>query len=108
MRRCYLTALLLIAVGPVATWAQLPPKTTSDLAANAALQYWQAFSQMPADKEHEKLLDQWQKAPLDDAAVQRLIAGSHQSLLYLQRGAALKACDWGLDYNDGISLLLPH
>jgi hypothetical protein len=114
------TALLL---GLVVLWswpvqAQTPkaeqpkvqtPHAESDLAANAAVQYWQAFAQMPAlDKEQEKILAQWNTVSLDDPAVQKLIADSHPSLLYLHRGAKLERCDWGLDYGDGISLLLPH
>jgi hypothetical protein len=97
-------------------WAQedVPPGSTP-LAANAAVQYWQAIAQMPAlDKDQEKLLLEdwndvaaWQSIPLDPAA-QKLIADSHNSLLYLHRGARLKRCDWGLDYRDGISLLMPH
>jgi hypothetical protein len=30
------------------------------------------------------------------------------SLKYLRRGAALPRCDWSLDYEDGVGLLLPH
>src|SRR5436305_10181793 len=30
------------------------------------------------------------------------------SVQYLRRGAKLRRCDWGLDYNDGLGLLLPH
>lgn len=92
----------------------VPPGSTP-LAANAALQYWQAIAQMPAlDKDQEKLLLEdwndvagWHKIPLDPTS-QKLIADSHNSLLYLHRGARLKQCDWGLDYRDGISLLMPH
>jgi hypothetical protein len=40
--------------------------------------------------------------------VAKLRAAAHQSLNFLHRGAALKNCDWGLDYNDGISMLMPH
>jgi hypothetical protein len=28
--------------------------------------------------------------------------------MYLHRGAKLRKCDWGLDYRDGVSMLLPH
>jgi hypothetical protein len=81
---------------------------TRDPAANAALQYWKAFSFMPTlDKDQEKLLDDWSKAPLDDAAT-KLIADSQNSLMFLHRAANAPYCDWGLDYNDGMSLLLPH
>jgi hypothetical protein len=59
------------------------------------------------DKEQEKLLEQWDKAPLDAAAL-KLINASRNSLLYLHRAAKMPRCDWGLDYDDGIMLLLPH
>jgi hypothetical protein len=80
----------------------------NDLAANAALQYWQAFALMPPlDKDQEKLLADWNKVPLDAAAL-KLTAASEESQRYLLRGAKFRACDWGLDYEDGIGLLLPH
>ena len=28
--------------------------------------------------------------------------------MYLHRGAKLPRCDWSLDYEDGVSLRLPH
>lgn len=91
----------------VVVWGQDKDSDT-DLAANAAIQYWQAFAQMPKlDAEQEKMLEQWNAIPLD-AAAQKLIDASHSSLMYLHRGAQLKRCDWGLDYNDGISLMMPH
>ena len=91
------------------------PAGGTELAANAAIQYWQAIAQMPSlDKDQEKLLledwnnpEAWHKIPLDPEA-QKLIAASQNSLMYLHRGAKLKRCDWGLDYGDGISLLMPH
>src|SRR5439155_12326489 len=75
--------------------------------ANAALKYWQAFTQMNFTKEQEKLLEEWSKAPLD-AATDKLLDSAKMALLYLHRGAKLDACDWGLDYEDGPGLLLPH
>ncbi len=103
-----------LAASRVGAEESIPPGSTP-LAANAAVQYWQAIVQMPAlDKDQEKLLLQdwnnveaWHKIPLNPAA-QKLVADSHGSLLYLYRGARLKQCDWGLDYRDGISLLMPH
>ena len=75
---------------------------------NAAMKYWQAFGLMPSlDKDQEKLLHDWEKAPLDAPAV-KLIEQSKNSLDYLHRGARLTRCDWALDYQDGIGLLLPH
>jgi hypothetical protein len=85
------------------------PDARSDLAENAAIQYWQAFAQMPTlNKDDEKILAEWNTVAIDGPAVQRLIAGSHASLMYLHRAAKLKRCDWGLDYSDGIAMMIPH
>jgi hypothetical protein len=79
-----------------------------DLGANAAMKYWQAFALLPIlDKDQEKLLEQWNKVPLD-AAAQKLIDKSRISRVYLHRGAKLQRCDWSLDYEDGIFLRLPY
>jgi hypothetical protein len=105
----YPTLLLALAFAAnSAARAQVPDGRT-ELAANAALQYWQAFSQMPAlDKDQEKLLSEYSSVSLNDPAVNKLLDASQTSLMYLHRGAALPSCDWGLDYNDGISMLMPH
>jgi hypothetical protein len=100
-----LLSLSLLQPGPAAAQA---PDVRPDLAANAALKYWEAFALMPTlDKEQEQLLGDWSKAPLDAAAL-RLISASEKSRLYLHRGARLRRCDWSLDYQDGMELLLPY
>jgi hypothetical protein len=108
-----LAALAAVAALPPVAIGQTVPGQT-ELGANAALQYWQAFAQMPnLDKEQEKLLqdwnnvDQWQKLPLHPEA-QKLVDASHSSLMMLHRGWKQPRCDWGLDYGDGMSLMLPH
>jgi len=99
---------LLLPLALLASAAAQAPDAKSGPPANAALMYWQAFALMPAlDKNQERLLEEWDKVPLD-AAVRALLAKSHSSLMYLHRGAKLKHCDWGLDYNDGISMHMPH
>jgi hypothetical protein len=76
---------------------------------NAALQYWQAFSQMPAlDEKREKLLGEWPTVSLDDPEVKKMLGESHSAMKFLRRGALCSDCDWGLEYGDGIGLLLPH
>jgi hypothetical protein len=101
-----LVSVLALEIPPAS--AQVPDGRT-ELATNAALQYWQAFSQLPTlSKEQEKLLAELQTASIDDPAVNKLLDVSQQSLMFLHRGAQLKKCEWGLDYNDGISMLMPH
>ncbi len=102
-------ALLWLSPAAVLTAQEANPGAATDLAANAAIQYWQAFSQMPTlDKDQEKLLAEWSTVSLADPAVQKLIADSQISLMYLHRAAKLERCDWGLDFGDGIGMLMPH
>src|SRR5262245_50900912 len=75
--------------------------------ANAALQYYQAFLPWRPDAEQEKLLAEWNTVPLDDKA-RRLVETNQFTLMYLQRGAKLARCDWGLNYDDGPTLLMQH
>jgi hypothetical protein len=79
-----------------------------DLGANAAMKYWEGFALLPPlNSDQERLLEDWQKAPLDGPALD-LIKRSETSRLYLHRGAKLTRCDWSLDYDDGIRLVMPH
>src|SRR5688572_16792276 len=94
-------SLVLLPIGLVVVLSSLaaaqPAESQTDLGANAALQYWQAFSHLPAsDAAQEKVLSEWATISLDDPAVKKLLAGSHTSLMYLRRGAKMQRCDWGL------------
>jgi hypothetical protein len=81
----------------------------SELGPNAALQYWQAFAQLPAlSDDEQKILDEWSTVSLKDPAVEKLATEARASMMYLHRAARLERCDWGLDYDDGVSLLLLH
>jgi hypothetical protein len=103
-------ALLLGTLGlTAAAPAPAQPPGQPDLAANAALKYWQGFAQLPAlDEQQRKQLGDWEKLSPD--AAHRLLSatGVEKSLQYLHRGARLPRCDWSLDYEDGIGLLLPQ
>jgi hypothetical protein len=96
--------LLVIAAVPVAA----QPRVQPDLSANAAMKYWQGFAKLPPrdDAQQERLRD-WRTTPVD-AAVRKLVGETDPSFLYLRRGATLPRCDWSLDYEDGVGLLLPH
>jgi hypothetical protein len=88
--------------------ALLAPAAAQTPNTNAALKYWQAFGLLPAlDKDQEKIVEDWSKVPLD-AAARKMIDQSRNSVQYLHRGAKLDRCDWAPDYEDGVSLLLPH
>jgi hypothetical protein len=103
MRLLFVVPLVGLALGAPAS-AQAPARSDT----NAALKYWTAFGLLPVlDKDQEKIVQEWDKVPLDDAAF-KVIEQSKNSLVYLHRGAALSKCDWALDYEDGISLLLPY
>jgi hypothetical protein len=103
MRLLFVVPLVGLALGAPA-FAQTP--ATGDT--NAALKYWIGFGLLPAlDKDQEKLVQEWDKVPLDAAAV-KIINQAENSLQYLHRGAALTRCDWAPNYEDGVRLLLPH
>lgn len=79
-----------------------------EMADNAALRYWPAFHFLPpSDPQQEKLLENWRAAPID-AATTKLLDSGKLSLRYLHDGAKHPRCDWGLDYEQGFDLLLPH
>lgn len=98
---------LTVALMADRAWAQekfeLPP-----ISDNAALQYWQAFGTLPAfDADQEKKLENWVTTPLG-VGTAKMLDGSQTSLMFLRRGSRMRECDWGLDYNEGISMHLPH
>jgi hypothetical protein len=100
-----IVGLALFRPAPAAAQA---PDGRPDLAANAAIKYWQAFAFLGTlNKDQEKLVAEWHKAPLD-AKTLALINDSRTCRLYLHRGATLQRCDWGLNYEDGFRLLMPH
>jgi len=80
-----------------------------DLGANAALKYWQAFAQLPklTDAQEHKLNAEYLTMPLD-AHAREIVTKADYALRMMHRAAALPRCDWGLDYEEGIELLLPH
>jgi hypothetical protein len=109
MSRSIIAALLPISLllAPLAQ-AQIPD-SDPHTAGNAALQYWQAFVLMPTlDKEQEELVEKWSTVSLDDPQVAKLVENSRTSLMFLHRGAAMANCEWGLKYDDGMGMLMPH
>lgn len=84
------------------------PQQANAIAPNAALQYWQGFAEMPTmDQAQRDIVEHFNTVELNAAAI-GLIESSSNSLRQLHRGAAINECDWGLDKQDGLMMLLPH
>jgi hypothetical protein len=109
MRRWVSGALLLLmALVLLSPATGQAPDAKPDLGANAALKYWTGFALLPAlDRKEERFLEDWNKVPLDGAAL-TLLTRSQQSRAYLHKGANLPHCDWGLEYSEGWRLALPY
>lgn len=106
MPRALCLVLVLLVLLPSAASAE----ASAEPGANAGLKYWQAFAQLPriTEAEQQKLNAEYLTMPLDANAREIATKGEY-ALRMLQRGAALKRCDWGVSYEeDGIEVLLPH
>jgi hypothetical protein len=62
---------------------------------NAATIYWQAFSALPP-------------RPQDDQGLEAWLKSCSTALERLHEASAVASCDWGLDYDLGPGLMLPH
>ena len=103
-----LTLMLTLTLFHMTLTAAKAQETPADPGANAALKYWDGFALLPTmDHEHELKLAEWNKRPLD-AATLGLMQRSELSRKYLHRGTKLARCDWSLDYDDGLRLVMPH
>jgi hypothetical protein len=103
---CIALGLGLLFTAP-APAGEKPAPNDADLAANAALKYWQAFSTMP------KLDEKFQPGDVEtmplDAKTKRLIGSADYSLEQMHYGAALPRCVWAISLEeDGIRTLLPE
>jgi hypothetical protein len=82
-------------------------KPDADLAANAALKYWCAFSTMPKLDEKTAPVDV-AAMPLDDKA-KALVASADYALEQMHYGAALPRCVWAPSMEeDGVRTRLPY
>jgi hypothetical protein len=78
---------------------------------NAALKYWQAFATMPKlSQDQQNLLADYAEYPVNpqDAHIRDLVNQADYALSMMHRGAAIRHCDWGISYEDGVLLLLPQ
>jgi hypothetical protein len=100
--------VLLLTVSVTSARSAETPDARSNVDTNAAMKYWEGFALLPTlDFDQERMLEAWNKTPIDVEA-QALLQRSELSRRYLHRGARLSRCDWSLDYDDGIRLVLPH
>jgi hypothetical protein len=79
-----------------------------DTGGNAALKYWQAFATMPklTDADQNRLAEYSDK-PLD-AQARESVSQAEYALQMMHRGAALRRCNWGITYEDGVFVRLPQ
>jgi hypothetical protein len=100
---CLATTLLLMPLSQA--WADSP----GDRDDNAALKYWQAIASLPKlkDADVQRINDQYLTIPLD-AGVKEIVNKANYSLKLMKQGTVLKRCDWGIPYEDGLSVLLPY
>ena len=105
----HVTRLMVIATIVVYA-APLPAQEPQGgLGQNAALRYWQAFAHLSRlDEAQKKVLEGQPSAGAPDAEAVKVTEAGRDALLYLRRGAAIGAADWGLHREDGPNLLLPH
>ena len=78
---------------------------------NAALIYWQAFAVMPTLTEGERTaFDAAVKDPQTKVTPELtpVVSRFRNALREMHRGTKAATCDWGLDYDEGPNLLLPH
>jgi hypothetical protein len=80
----------------------------ADPGGNAALKYWQAFATMPklTDADQNRLAEYSDK-PLD-AQARESVSQAEYALQMMQRGAALRRCNWGISYEDGVFVRVPQ
>ncbi len=75
---------------------------------NAALVHWQAFAQLPAgDDQSSELLVGAATVALDERTA-KLVSDSTAALTAMRRAATKPTCDWGLDFDAGPHMVMPH
>ena len=108
--RMITASILIVSAGWVAAGrASGGEQTGVDLGSNAALDYWQAIHfASKLDPQQQKVLDDFDKVPLDDAAA-KVVEAAGISINFARLGAQQPTCNWGhaLERN-GFTALLPH
>lgn len=103
-----MAALMIATVSSIAS-GQQTPSDKSRLADNAALVYWQAFALVPElNDAQRKAVDAVLDGEKPSAEVTKVLRQASESLRLLQRAAEYPQCEWGLDYDRGLEMSLPH
>lgn len=100
-------AAVLAVLVSVPAWAEPPAD-----AGNAALGYWRAFTMMHApeegrEQEDLEALAAGRKA-WDAESLGKLVERNDTAFAELHRASLRKACDFGLDWEEGFSMVIPH
>jgi hypothetical protein len=113
-RQVFMLAVVLVTH---ATWSRLSaaddrPDVAATPAPNAAVIYWQAFSELPellAETEKE-VYEAAAANPnaLESAELKPIVARFEPALHDLHRAVRVPVCDWNLDYDAGPECRLPH
>ena len=113
-RQVFMLAVVLVTH---ATWSRLSaaddrPDVAATPAPNAAVIYWQAFSELPELlPETEKEVYEAAAAnpnALESAELKPIVARFEPALHDLHRAVRVPVCDWNLDYDAGPECRLPH
>jgi hypothetical protein len=99
---CLALTLFLLPLGPASAGAP------ADRGANAALKYWQAFATLPTLTKADQTNISEALTGIPDAHAREIVGKANYSLQMMLRGAALRRCDWGIDYEDGAYTLFPY
>ena len=104
-----------IAAVMVVSWlctvsnAQQIPPLNETLADNAALVYWQAFALLPELNDAQtKSLDDVLRGQEANDEVSKTLRQASESLRQMRRARKYSQCEWGLEYERGIEMTLPH
>jgi hypothetical protein len=104
---CLAAILLFTTLSPAGEQLQEDHQPTS-IKDNAALWYWDAFSQMQG-MDFDELYQDWPPKINADKVRSTLVDSQYNTLTFLHRGASQPACVWGVDFKlDGLNALLPH
>lgn len=100
--------LLVLALSTLAAAQDWTPPENK----NAALAYWRAFSMMKDMPSDEATSERIRKVVAGEAAwdesLQGVVDENADALKGLHRGSRLPECTFGVDYEDGAAMLLPH